>query len=165
MYLPRLIISGVHSGVGKTTVATALMRALAGSGLKVQPFKVGPDYIDPGYHTAATGHNSRNLDPWLLGEDGVREMFMRSAAGADISIIEGVMGLYDGRGSGDEGSTAHVARLLNAPVVLVLDARSMARSAAAMVLGYKKFDPEVNLCAVILNNLRSERHFLFLKEG
>lgn len=165
MYLPRLVISGVHSGVGKTTVATALMRALTGSGLNVQPFKVGPDYIDPGYHTAATGHNSRNLDPWLLGEDGVREMFIRSATGADISIIEGVMGLYDGRGSGDEGSTAHVARLLNAPVVLVLDARSMARSAAAMVLGYKKFDPEINLCAVILNNIKSERHFLFLKEA
>lgn len=163
--MPRLVISGVHSGVGKTTVATALMRALADSGLKVQPFKVGPDYIDPGYHTIATGYNSRNLDPWLLGEDGVREMFIRSATGADISIIEGVMGLYDGRGSSDEGSTAHVARLLNAPVVLVLDARSMARSAAAMVLGYKKFDPKVNLCAVILNNLRSERHFLFLKEA
>lgn len=165
MYLPRLVIAGVHSSVGKTTVATALMSALTLSGLKVQPFKVGPDYIDPGYHTAATGRRSRNLDAWFLGEDGVREMFLRSAAGADISVIEGVMGLYDGRGSGSEGSTAHVARLLKAPVILVLDARSMARSAAAMVLGYKNFDPGLNLCGVILNRVGSERHFMILKEA
>ncbi len=165
MKLPRVIIAGTHSGSGKTTVATALVRALARSGARVQPFKVGPDYIDPGYHTAAAGRLSRNLDVWLLGEDGVREMFLRSAAGAEISVIEGVMGLYDGRGSGGEGSTAHVARILDAPVVLVLDARSMARSAAAVVLGYKSFDPELDLCGVILNRVGSERHFLFLKEA
>lgn len=165
MNLPRIVIAGVHSGVGKTTIATALMRALSRTGLKVQPFKVGPDYIDPGYHTAATGRFSRNLDAWFLGGDGVREMFLRSAAGADISIIEGVMGLYDGRGSGGEGSTAHVARVLEAPVILVLDARSMARSAAAIVLGYKNFEPGLDLCGVILNRVGSERHFLLLKEA
>ncbi|MFZ5647043.1 MAG: cobyrinate a,c-diamide synthase [Bacillota bacterium] len=165
MKYPRIVIAGVHSGVGKTTVSTALMRALAGLGLKVQPYKVGPDYIDPGYHTAATGRVSRNLDAWFLGEDGVREVFMRSASGADISVIEGVMGLYDGRGSGGEGSTAHVARVLDAPVILVLDARSMARSAAAMVLGYKNFDPDLNLCGVIMNRVGSERHYLFLKDA
>ena len=165
MTLPRIVIAGVHSGVGKTTVATSVMRALALSGLKVQPYKVGPDYIDPGYHTAAAGRHSRNLDAWFLGAGGVREMFLRSAGGADISVIEGVMGLYDGRGSGDEGSTAHVARLLEAPVILVLDARSMARSAAAVVLGYKNFDPGLNLCGVILNRVGSDRHYLLLREA
>ncbi|MFZ5642297.1 MAG: cobyrinate a,c-diamide synthase [Bacillota bacterium] len=163
MNCPRIVIAGVHSGVGKTTVATAIMRALTASGVRVQPYKVGPDYIDPGYHTAATGCISRNLDAWFLGGDGITEMFLRSAAGADIAVIEGVMGLYDGRGSGDEGSTAHVARLLNAPVVLVLDARSMARSAAAMVLGYKSFDSRLNLCGVILNRVGSDRHYTLLK--
>jgi len=165
MKLSRVVIAGVHSGVGKTTLATALMRGLTGRGVKVQPFKVGPDYIDPGYHTAATGRHSRNLDAWFLDGDGVREMFLRSAAGADLAIIEGVMGLYDGRGSGGEGSTAQVAELLEAPVILVLDARSMARSAAAIVLGYRNFDPDLNLCGVILNRVGSERHFLLLKEA
>jgi len=163
--LPRIVIAGVHSGVGKTTVATALMKALSQQGLKVQPFKVGPDYIDPGYHTAATGRYCRNLDAWFLGENGVREMFVRSAVGADISVIEGVMGLYDGRGSGDEGSTAQVAKILKAPVILVLDARSMARSAAAIVLGYRNFDPDLNLCGVILNRVGSERHYRLLTEA
>ncbi|KJS16087.1 MAG: cobyrinic acid a,c-diamide synthase [Peptococcaceae bacterium BRH_c4b] len=162
---PRLVIAGVHSGVGKTTVSTALMAALARSGIKVQPFKVGPDYIDPGYHTAATGKCSRNLDAWFVGEDGIREIFMRAARDADISIIEGVMGLYDGRGSGAEGSTAHVAKTLKAPVLLVLDARSMARSAAALVLGYKNFDPEVNLAGVFLNRVGSERHYNLLRQA
>lgn len=162
---PRLVVAGVHSGVGKTTLTTAIMGALTRRGLKVQPFKVGPDYIDPGYHTAATGRVSRNLDAWFLGENGVREMFARSAADSDISIVEGVMGLYDGRGSGEEGSTAHVAKILKAPVLLVLDARSMARSAAALVKGYKSFDPEVNLAGVFLNRVGSHRHFKLLQEA
>ncbi len=165
MRFPRLVIAGAHSSAGKTTVAAALMRALSSKGVKVQPYKVGPDYIDPGYHTAAAGRRCRNLDAWFLGGDGVREVFLRSAAGADISIIEGVMGLYDGRGSGGEGSTAHVSRLLDAPVVLVLDARSMARSAAAMVLGYKNFDPGVRLCGVIVNRVGSDRHYKLLKDA
>ena len=165
MLLPRIVIAGVHSGVGKTTVATSLMKALTLSGLKVQPYKVGPDYIETYYHTEAAGRWCRNLDAWFLDGDGVREMFARSAGGADVSIIEGVMGLYDGRGAGDEGSTAHVARLLDAPVVLVVNARSMARSAAAMVLGYKSFDPAVRLCGVILNRVGSERHYRLLRES
>jgi cobyrinic acid a,c-diamide synthase len=162
---PRLVIAGVHSGVGKTSVATALMAALACSGKKVRPFKVGPDYIDPGYHTAATGKSSRNLDAWFLGEDGIVEIFMRGAQDADISIVEGVMGLYDGRGSGAEGSTAHVAKILKAPVLLVLDARSMARSAAALVLGYKNFDQEVNLAGVFLNRVGGDRHYNLLRQA
>lgn len=162
---PRLVIAGVHSGVGKTTLSTAVMGALTRLGLKVQPFKVGPDYIDPGYHTAATGRVSRNLDAWFLGVDGVREMFARSAGDADISVIEGVMGLYDGRGSGEEGSTAQVAKILRAPVMLVLDARSMARSAAALVTGYKYFDSGVNLAGVFLNRVGGDRHYHLLKEA
>lgn len=162
---PRLVVAGVHSGVGKTTLTTAIMAAMTRRGLIVQPFKVGPDYIDPGYHTAATGRISRNLDAWFLGEDGVREMFSRSAGEAELSIVEGVMGLYDGRGSGEEGSTAHVAKIIKAPVVLVLDARSMARSAAALVNGYKNFDPEINLAGVFLNRVGSDRHFKLLREA
>lgn len=165
MEISRLVIAGTHSGVGKTTVAIAMMRALASYGIKVQPFKVGPDYIDPGYHTAATGLRGRNLDSWLLGADGVREMFLRSAPEEGLSIIEGVMGLYDGRGSEGEGSTAHVAAILDAPVILVLDARSMSRSAAALVLGYKTFDPKLRLCGVFLNRVGSERHYLLLKDA
>jgi len=155
---PRLVIGATHSGAGKTTVAAALMAALAAAGLKVQPFKVGPDYIDPGYHTAATGRICRNLDTWLMGEDGVRECFRRAAGDADISIIEGVMGLYDGQADSSLGSTAHVARLLSAPVLLVVDARSLARSAAALVLGYRQFDPGLGLAGVILNRTGTDRH-------
>lgn len=163
--LPRLVIAGTHSGAGKTTLSTAIMAALNRAGYRVQPYKTGPDYIDPGYHTAATGRISRNLDSFFLGEDGVREMFFRSAAEADLSIIEGVMGLYDGLGATDWGSTAHVAKIIKAPVLLVVDARSMARSAAAMVLGYKMLDRDVNLCGVILNRVGSRRHYLLLKES
>lgn len=162
---PRLVIAGVHSGVGKTTLATAIIASISGLGLRVQPFKVGPDYIDPGYHSTAAGVACRNLDAWFLGDDGVREMFARSAPGADISIIEGVMGLYDGRGAGSEGSTAHVAKILQAPVVLVVDARSMAASAAALIMGYKVFDPGVNLAGVIFNMVGGERHFALLREA
>jgi len=162
---PRIVIAATHSGAGKTTVAGAAMAALAAAGLKVQPFKVGPDYIDPGYHTAATGRVSRNLDVWLTGEDGVRECFRRAASGADISVIEGVMGLFDGHGAGDLASTAHVARLLRAPVVLVVDARSLARSVAAVVTGYRRFDPGLDLAGVILNRTGSPRHRALLEQA
>lgn len=162
---PKIIIAGTNSGVGKTTLATAIMSAFTGQGYRVQPYKVGPDYIDPGYHNLATGMISRNLDCWMLGEDTVREVFLRSASHADLAIIEGVMGLYDGLGSTSFGSTAHMAKLLNAPVILVVDVRSMARSAAASVLGYIKMDPEVNICGVILNRVGSNRHYRMLKEA
>lgn len=163
--IPRILIAGTHSGVGKTTLSTAIMACLAGRGYCVQPYKVGPDYIDPGYHSAATGRISRNLDCWMLGEDTVRELFIRSAADADISIVEGVMGLYDGLGSTSTGSSAHVAKTLNAPVLLVLDVRSMARSAAAVVLGCMRMDPGVRLAGVILNRVGSQRHYRILKEA
>lgn len=163
--IPRILIAGTHSGVGKTTLATAIMASLSGRGYRVQPYKVGPDYIDPGYHNAATGSVSRNLDCWMTGEDTVRELFIRSAVDADLSIIEGVMGLYDGLGSTSAGSSAHVAKILNAPVLLVLDVRSMARSAAALVLGYKQMDPDVKIAGVILNRVGSQRHYRILKEA
>ena len=165
MHIPRLMIAGTHSGSGKTTLATALMAALTRRGVAVQPYKVGPDYIDPGYHTVATGRVARNLDAWFLGDDGVREVFLRSAAGAELCLIEGVMGLFDGRGSGDEGSSAHVARVLGCPVVLVVDARSMARSAAALVLGFQNMDRRVRLAGIILNRVGSERHYQLLKKA
>jgi len=163
--IPRLLIAGTHSGAGKTTLATALMAAFTRAGYRVQPYKVGPDYIDPGYHTAATGRVSRNLDTWFLGAAGVREVFCRAAAGADICLIEGVMGLYDGRGATSEGSSAEVAKLLGAPVVLVLDARSMARSAAAVALGFRRLDPEVPLAGVVLNRVGGPRHLDILKKA
>lgn len=162
----RLVIAGASSGAGKTTVAVGLMAALARRGLRVQGFKTGPDYIDPGFHTAATGRISRNLDTWMLPPDAVREVFLRGACGADIAIIEGVMGLYDGVGSGSgPGSTAYLAKLLCAPVVLVLDVRGMAASAAAVVLGFREFDPELGLAGVILTCAGSARHAALVKEA
>ncbi len=163
---PRIIIAGTHSGVGKTTIAIGIMSALVQRGYKVQPFKVGPDYIDPTYHTYVTGRASRNLDTWMMGEAGVKKSFLNSASSADISIIEGVMGLYDGfSGSDERGSTAHLAKLLATPVLLVVDGRSMARSAGALVLGYKNFDPGVNIMGVIVNNIASPRHLKYVKES
>ncbi|HEX3033383.1 MAG TPA: cobyrinate a,c-diamide synthase [Bacillota bacterium] len=164
--IPRVVIAGTHSGVGKTTIATGLMAALRAQGLKVQGFKVGPDYIDPSYHTRATGRPSRNLDTWLVGEDGVRELFQRSAADCDIAVIEGVMGMFDGFGGTSElGSTAHVAKLLKAPVVLVVNAKSMSRSIAAMVKGYSELDPEAQVKGVLLNRVSSPRHGELLREA
>ncbi|MGB9804333.1 cobyrinate a,c-diamide synthase [Desulfofundulus sp.] len=165
MNIPRLLIAATHSGAGKTTLATALMAAFTRAGFTVQPFKVGPDYIDPGYHTAATGRISRNLDTFFLGASGVREVFARAASGADLCIIEGVMGLYDGKGATERGSSAEVAKTLEAPVVLVVDVRSMSRSAAALVLGYRLFDPRVRLAGVLLNRVGSARHYAMLKEA
>ena len=140
-----------------------LMHALARS-MKIQPFKVGPDYIDPAFHTHITGRRCRNLDGWMLEEETIRQLFFRSGSPADLCVIEGVMGLYDGAGTlKDRGSTAHIAKVLQAPVVLVLDARAMAASAAAMVLGYRDYDPEVNLQGVILNNVSGQRHYQLLQ--
>ena len=163
---PRLMIAGTHSGVGKTTVALALMAALRKRGRLVQPFKAGPDFIDPGHHTAATGRSSRNMDGWMLGADLNREILSRASADADISIIEGVMGLFDGSSPVSEvGSTAELAKQLEAPVLLVIDAGAMARSAAAMVSGYAAFDPAVRVAGVLFNRVGGEGHYHILKEA
>lgn len=158
MVVPRLVIAAPSSGSGKTTVATGLMAALRARGLRVSPHKVGPDYIDPGYHALATGRPGRNLDPWLVGEDLVAPLFAHGAAGCDVAVVEGVMGLFDGRGETDFASTAHVARLLQAPVVLVVDAARQSRSVAAVVHGFATFDPRVTVGGVVLNRVGSDRH-------
>lgn len=157
--VPRLVIAAPASGNGKTTVATGLMAALRAAGLDVSGHKVGPDYIDPSYHALATGRPGRNLDPYLQAEERVVPLFLHGAAGADIAVVEGVMGLFDGAlGSEGFASTAHVARLIDAPVVLVIDASAAGRSAAAMVHGFASYDPDVTLAGVILNKVGSERH-------
>ena len=164
--MPRIVIAGTQSRVGKTTIATGIMAALKGKGLNVQPFKVGPDYIDPTYHTLAAGLPSRNLDSWMLSHGAIPELFCRAAQKTDISVIEGVMGLYDGHsGLNDSGSTAEVAKLLNAPTILIIDAGTVARSAAAIALGYVKFDPGLNLAGFIVNSIGSERHYAWVKEA
>ena len=164
MICPRLVIAGTSSGVGKTTVTLAILAALKARGRLVQPFKAGPDFIDPGHHTAATGRPSRNLDGWLLGEALNRDIFARAAADADISIVEGMMGLFDGSSPVNEiGSTAELAKQLDAPVLLVIDGSAMARSAAAMVSGYAKFDPELRVKAVLFNRVGSDGHYKLLK--
>ena len=166
MNVPRLVIAGTHSGVGKTTVTLALLAALAARGRRVQPFKAGPDFIDPGHHSAATGRPSRNLDGWMLGEAVNRGIFTRAAADADLSIIEGMMGLFDGSSPVNEiGSTAELAKQLDAPVLLVIDGSAMARSAAAMVSGYAKFDPALRVAGVLFNRVDSDGHYKLLKEA
>ena len=138
---PRLVVAGTHSGVGKTTVATGLMAALRRRGDRVAPAKVGPDFIDPGYHALATGRPGRNLDAWICGEDRIAPLAANAASSADVLVVEGVMGLFDGAAEpGSPASTAHVARLLDAPVVLVVDAAAMSGSVAALVHGYTTFD-------------------------
>ena len=162
--IPRLIIAANHSGAGKTTLVTGLLAVLAGCGLKVQSYKVGPDYIDPGYHQLASGKRAHNLDTWLLPVEEMVSIFAQTAAGNDIVVIEGVMGLHDG-GRNGISSTAAIAKLLNAPVVLVVDAKSMGESAAATALGYKLYDKDVNFAGVILNRLGSETHKAMICEA
>jgi cobyrinic acid a,c-diamide synthase len=155
----RLVIAGVASGVGKTMIATGLMAAMAAQGLRVQGYKVGPDYIDPTYHRAATGRVSYNLDTWLSSPALVRRRFEAGMRNADVAIIEGVMGLFDGRKQTlGTASTAEVAKLLNAPVLLVLDASHMGQSAAAIVYGFQHVDPAINIAGVIVNKVASAEH-------
>ncbi|SCL35177.1 cobyrinic acid a,c-diamide synthase [Micromonospora nigra] len=165
--LPRIVVAAPASGHGKTTVATGLLAALRRRGLDVSPHKVGPDYIDPGYHGLAAGRPGRNLDPWLVGEERVASLLRHGAsvpAPADVAVIEGVMGLHDGAvGRRGYASTAHVARLVDAPVLLVLDTTAQGRSAAASVLGMAAFDPGVRIGGVVLNRVGSPRHESLLR--
>ena len=181
--LPRLVIAAPASGCGKTTVACGLMAALRARGLAVSGHKVGPDYIDPGYHALATGRAPRNLDPFLCGEELIAALFRHGAAGAQVAVVEGVMGLFDGVDHAampanltgpenptnpidpDFGSTAHVARLLDAPVVLVVDAARAGRSVAALAAGFAGFDPRTPVAGVILNQVASDRHERLLRDA
>lgn len=156
--IPRIVIAGTHSGCGKTTIASGIMAALTRRGLIVQPFKVGPDFIDPSHHTRICGRISRNLDPFMMGEKGCIDTFINATAGADIAVIEGVMGMFDGVDGTDIASTAHVARILMAPVVLVVDAKGMSRSVHALIDGYLRYDPTLSFKGVILNRIGSIRH-------
>ncbi|OPY51140.1 MAG: cobyrinic acid a,c-diamide synthase [Methanosaeta sp. PtaU1.Bin112] len=154
---PRILIAGDRSSSGKTTIVAGLLSALRGRGLKVQPFKVAMDYIDPSYHTWITGRSCRNMDGYLMTRAAVEEIYAHAAEGADIAVIEGVRGLYEGY-DGDLGSTAQIAKLLRTPVIFVVDARSITRSCAALVKGYMDFDRDVQFQGVILNKVGSERH-------
>jgi len=161
----RLLIAGTRSGVGKTTISLGLMAALTKRKYDVQPFKVGPDYIDPGFHTIVTDNESYNLDSYFLGENGVKELFLRNTVDSDIAIIEGVMGLFDGKGKKGTSSSAEIAKTLKTPVILVIDGKKMAQSGAALVYGYKNYDSDLDVKGVILNNIASERHYMLLKES
>ena len=159
-------MAGTHSGSGKTTISLGLMAAFRRRGLVVAPFKVGPDFIDPGHHQSACGVVSRNLDGWMLPREYNSYLFRRYADSADVAVVEGVMGLFDGySGRTEDGSTAQMAKWLSLPVLLVLDARSMARSAAAMVYGFEQFDKNLQFAGVVFNRVGSERHMSYLKEA
>ncbi|SDF60652.1 cobyrinate a,c-diamide synthase [Klenkia brasiliensis] len=169
MTIPRVVLAAPSSSAGKTSIATGLIAALTDRGLTVSPHKVGPDYIDPGYHSLAAGRPGRNLDNWLVGEERIAPLFLHGARGADVAVVEGVMGLFDGASHPSVepgfGSTAHVATQLRAPVVLVVDASAQARSVAAVVHGFATFDPTVRLGGVILNRVGSDRHEAILREA
>jgi cobyrinic acid a,c-diamide synthase len=161
-----IVIAGTNSGAGKTTVTLGLMAALNTRGYKVAPFKVGPDFIDPGHHSRITGRTSRNLDGWMLSKAFNLKSFSRHGAEADIAVVEGVMGLFDGYdGHSEAGSTAQMAKWLGLPVMLVVSARAMARSAAALVQGFERFDEEISFSGALFNHLGSDRHLRYLKEA
>ncbi|MFC9979833.1 cobyrinate a,c-diamide synthase [Gordonia sp. NPDC127522] len=180
---PAVVIAAPSSGSGKTTVTTGLIGALRAAGHRVAPFKVGPDYIDPGYHAVAAGRPGRNLDPNLVGAERIAPLFAHGAAGADIAVVEGVMGLFDGRivdsdsgngtggspggdaGSLGVGSTAHVASIIGAPVILVVDAAGHSQSLAAVLHGFLSYDPSVSIAGVILNRVGSPRHEMVLRQA
>lgn len=162
--MPRVVIAGTNSGVGKTTIVAGLLAALTEQGKRMQAYKVGPDYIDPGFHKLASGNDCYNLDTWLVPPEEMIPFFAGTAASADMSIIEGVMGLYDG---GREGisSTAEIAVQLGAPVILVINCQSMGESAAAIAQGFRDYDPRVDIRGVILNRLGSDNHELMIRQA
>jgi cobyrinic acid a,c-diamide synthase len=155
---PRLVIAGTASNVGKTILTAGLIAAFKARGMTVQPFKVGPDYIDPAYLAHVSGRPCRNLDSWMLGEGALRQVLAQGALGADLALVEGMLGLFDSRGANAEGSTADVARIIKAPVVLVMDVGEMGESAAAVALGFKAYAESSKIAGVLLNNVRSEVH-------
>lgn len=166
MRIPRIVIAGTHSGSGKTSVTLGILRALRRRGLQVQPFKAGPDFIDPSLHTAAAGRTSRNLDSWLLSRPTVLELCARAAEGADLAMIEGMMGLFDGYdGAGEEGSTAELTKWLGAPVVLTVDAAGAVRSVAATAMGFSAFDPDLTIAGVIATRIGGARHAAWLRDA
>jgi cobyrinic acid a,c-diamide synthase len=163
-FIPRLVVSATGSGAGKTTATIALIGALRARGMRVAAFKCGPDYLDPTYHRRAAGTPSHNLDGWMMGREAVLATFARAATGADIAVIEGMMGLFDGAApTSDEGSTAEIAKWLEAPVLLVVDASGMARTVAAVAHGFHHFDPRLNLAGLICNRVGSRGHFDLLR--
>jgi len=162
---PRLVVAGTHSGVGKTTVASGLMAAFARRGLRVAPAKVGPDFIDPGYHALATGRPGRNLDAWMCGPDAIAPLAGRAAGGADLFVVEGVMGMFDGANDGGPSSTADVAALLDAPILLVVDGSGMSQSIAALVHGFATYDDRVRVAGVVCNRVGSPHHVELLRRA
>jgi cobyrinic acid a,c-diamide synthase len=160
---PRLVVAGTHSGVGKTSIVLGILGALRRRSVQAQGFKVGPDFIDPMYHREVTGTPSYNLDAWLMGREGVRRALARMAPSHGVAIIEGVMGMFDGRATGADGSTAEVAAILESPVLLVVDVGGMSRSAAALVQGYARFDPAAHVAGVVLNRVGGARHYDLVK--
>jgi cobyrinic acid a,c-diamide synthase len=165
-FLPAFVIAGTHSGVGKTTITLGLLAVLRRRGLNIRPFKIGPDFIDPGLHREAAGAASYNLDGWMLSRGFNLQSLRRHCEGKEAAVVEGMMGLFDGYdGQSERGSTAEMAKWLGLPVVLVVDASAMARSAAAMILGYLRFDPKVNVIGVIFNRIGGKGHLLYLKEA
>ncbi len=163
--LKRVVLAGTSSMVGKTTISTGIMKALSKK-YNIQPYKVGPDYIDPTYHTLATGNHSRNLDSFFMNEYQIRKLFKKNSENKDISIIEGVRGLYEGISPyNDVGSTASISKSLNSPVILIMDARSLTRSAAAIIKGFKNFDKNIPIKGVIFNKIRGDKHYKKLKDA
>ncbi len=162
--MKKILIAGTNSGVGKTTISLGIMQALTKRNMKVQPYKVGPDYIDPSYHTFITGRHSRNLDSYMLDDEKIKYIFKKSSENADISIVEGVMGLYDGLGIDlDNCTSSHTSKVLKTPVILVINGRAMSASSAAIVLGYKELDKDVDIKGVIVNNVRTKNHYELIK--
>jgi len=166
MKTPGIVIAGITSGVGKTTISIAIMQGLLKRGYKVQPFKIGPDFIDPSYHNIISKRRSRNLDVWLMGINGLQESYLENSVDSDFTVLEGVMGLYDGMtGKNNFASTAHVSKILDLPILLVVDAKKAARSLAAITLGFIKFERKSRISGVILNNIASERHLRYITEA
>jgi cobyrinic acid a,c-diamide synthase len=166
MSIPRIIIAGTSSGVGKTSVTLGILHKFKTLGFKIQSFKVGPDFIDPAYHTFVTNNPCYNLDSWMMGEKGVINTFEKYTRGKDIAVIEGVMGLFDGtEGKSDYASTAQIAKILDSPIILVIDASKAARSIAAVAYGFMNFDKGLKIKGIILNKIASNRHFSLIKEA